>query len=427
MNDISIEEIPDSPKNQRFYLKTKGRQFYVGEISGIIIRGIINNIALDEIVNEINNLENNSLKLTAEKVERIIEEQIKPLGIFDADEELINRKTSYLSRIFWKQELFNFKTIEPILSVFKYLFHPYIFFPALLILLGSNIYFLHELTTKYKYLQEYVHTPDSECIRWFSYILIFYPIIILILLFHEIGHASAAYFFKVKPRVIGFGFYFIFPVFYTDVTEIWSLTRWQRIIVNLSGVFIQLLINVVFIFWIYSTFDFDVIEIIRYVMILNIASIYINIIPFIKFDGYWVYSDLFKLPNLSHQSKAIWVKIINFLLPSIKIKISNNIQKIINHKKLSLIVFFIGRQLFLLYFIYVIFFRIFIHSIHDIIGLVPELVAGNFSICNVQLLCKTILIMGVFTFFTVQNYKSMRPSVRNFVKAAINYYKREKG
>lgn len=63
---------------------------------------------------------------------------------------------------------------------------------------------------------------------------------------HEIGHASACRHFGVKHGGIGFGLYLTFPVFYTDVSEIWKLKRTERIVVNMAGVYFQLILLIPF-------------------------------------------------------------------------------------------------------------------------------------------------------------------------------------
>lgn len=59
--------------------------------------------------------------------------------------------------------------------------------------------------------------------------------------FHELGHASACRYFKVEHGGIGLGLYLTFPVFFTDVTKIWTLPRKQRAVVNSAGIYFQLI------------------------------------------------------------------------------------------------------------------------------------------------------------------------------------------
>jgi len=124
--------------------------------------------------------------------------------------------------------------------------------------------------------------------------LLVYGLIIASVLSHEIGHASACRRFGEAYGDIGFGIYLIFPVFYADVTRIWKLSRWQRVIVDLGGMYFQLLTGV-FYYLIYRLSG-------NWLWLL--ASVQIDILillsfnPIAKFDGYWLVSDLLGIPNL---------------------------------------------------------------------------------------------------------------------------------
>ena len=64
-----------------------------------------------------------------------------------------------------------------------------------------------------------------------------YTFIVLLSLFlissfiHELGHASACRYYELEHGGIGFGLYLNFPVFYTDVSSIWKLSRKKRLLV----------------------------------------------------------------------------------------------------------------------------------------------------------------------------------------------------
>ncbi len=73
--------------------------------------------------------------------------------------------------------------------------------------------------------------------------LIFFFIISLITgIFHEFGHVTATEYYGAKQGGIGFGFYLLSPVYFADVTDIWKLKPKQRIIVNVSGVYFEIII-----------------------------------------------------------------------------------------------------------------------------------------------------------------------------------------
>jgi putative peptide zinc metalloprotease protein len=73
-----------------------------------------------------------------------------------------------------------------------------------------------------------------------------YTVMLLSLLgafIHETGHASALVAYGCRQTEIGFGIYFYFPVLYTDVSEAWKLSRQQRAMIDMAGVYIQTVIQ----------------------------------------------------------------------------------------------------------------------------------------------------------------------------------------
>lgn len=122
-------------------------------------------------------------------------------------------------------------------------------------------------------------------------------------LFHEMGHATACRRFNADNGGIGCGLYISFPVLYTDVTNIWKLTRKQRIIVNVSGVYFQLIFLLPF-FVIYFLTQHNIARLFIYAINLNLL---ITLNPFFKFDGYWIMSDLVGVPNLRQRSMEYFV------------------------------------------------------------------------------------------------------------------------
>jgi putative peptide zinc metalloprotease protein len=65
------------------------------------------------------------------------------------------------------------------------------------------------------------------------------------LLAHEIGHASACVHYRARPSEIGFVLYLVYPAFYSNVSAAWALRRWQRVIVDLGGVYFELVFGAV--------------------------------------------------------------------------------------------------------------------------------------------------------------------------------------
>src|SRR5690606_3590875 len=116
--------------------------------------------------------------------------------------------------------------------------------------------------------------------------------------FHEFGHASSAYFFGASPGGIGGGFYLFTPVYYADVTDIWRLSKWKRIVVNLSGMYFELIFCTFVALIGFFTNNF----VLTVLAIFVCANTLFNLNPFLRSDGYWVLSDLTNKPNLLYHS-----------------------------------------------------------------------------------------------------------------------------
>lgn len=121
-------------------------------------------------------------------------------------------------------------------------------------------------------------------------------------LFHELGHATACRHFGIQHKGIGFGLYLNFPVFYTDVTEIWKLNRQQKNVVNLAGVYFQsyCLIGLITIYMITPS------DLIRYLILSMNFGFLMVLNPFFKFDGYWIASDILGVPNLRRRAQELY-------------------------------------------------------------------------------------------------------------------------
>ena len=63
---------------------------------------------------------------------------------------------------------------------------------------------------------------------------------ILSLAFHECGHARVPV-GGARPGRIGIGIYLVWPVFYTDVTDSWRLSKAGRLRTDLGGVYFNVL------------------------------------------------------------------------------------------------------------------------------------------------------------------------------------------
>jgi hypothetical protein len=130
--------------------------------------------------------------------------------------------------------------------------------------------------------------------------LVVYGIVTASVLVHELGHLSACRRFRCSHGVLGFGLYMMFPVFYVDVTQTWRLPRKQRLMVDIGGVYFQLL----FLGAVVLGYFTSGLASLYFAAIAINASILFNFHPVLKFDGYWVLTDALGITNLHQAAQA---------------------------------------------------------------------------------------------------------------------------
>jgi putative peptide zinc metalloprotease protein len=113
-------------------------------------------------------------------------------------------------------------------------------------------------------------------------------------LFHEFGHATACRYGGGRPGSIGAGVYLMFPAFYTDVTDSYRLSRRARLRVDLGGVYF----NTVWIIGAAVVYAFTKYPPALVILAFSNLTIIQQLLPVVRFDGYWVLSDIVGVPDL---------------------------------------------------------------------------------------------------------------------------------
>lgn len=118
-------------------------------------------------------------------------------------------------------------------------------------------------------------------------------------IFHELGHATAARYYKSNIGKIGIGLYLLMPVAYTDLSSIWGLNRKKRIVINAGGFYFSLIYTSIM--WIMSVITEN--SYLRIVNILILLTMLFNLNPLLRMDGYWILCDYVGIVNLN---KKVW-------------------------------------------------------------------------------------------------------------------------
>ncbi|HZI87721.1 MAG TPA: hypothetical protein VFD48_12870 [Pyrinomonadaceae bacterium] len=176
-------------------------------------------------------------------------------------------------------------TIRPLTGVLQLFFHKRIFIAMLLIAAVAHIYFYTLVLPEFQWSLTTLSPVD-------------YLFILLVLNFttilHELGHASACRFYNCPHGKIGWGIYLYMLVFYTDVTPTWKLKRKQRALVDVGGMYFELIASVLVLALLLLTPS----SLFVYVFVLLDLSILYSFNPILKRDGYWLITDLAGVTNL---------------------------------------------------------------------------------------------------------------------------------
>ncbi len=133
---------------------------------------------------------------------------------------------------------------------------------------------------------------DRLILLWFT--------LVALKVIHEFGHAYACKVFSGKVPEMGAFFILFTPCAYVDATDSWGFaSRTKRIIVALAGMYFESIVGVIALFVWAFTSD-STLNTIAYqtVMLSTIVTIGFNANPLMRYDGYYIFSDLVNIPNL---------------------------------------------------------------------------------------------------------------------------------
>ena len=141
----------------------------------------------------------------------------------------------------------------------------------------------------------------------FKGLMIYFVTLVFVKCLHELGHAYIAKYHGCRVSAIGIAFLVFFPFLYTDTTDAWRLRNHKdRLLINFAGILTELHLALI------ATFVWGILpegglkSAAFFIATTSwISSIAINVSPFMRFDGYYVFSDWLKAENLQPRSFAL--------------------------------------------------------------------------------------------------------------------------
>lgn len=127
---------------------------------------------------------------------------------------------------------------------------------------------------------------------------------------HELGHAYVAKQQGCRVPVIGVAFMVGWPILFTDTSDAWKIPdRDKRLRIGFAGVGVELAIAVLSLFlWVLAPEGAVKSAFFLLATTTWLLSIFVNFNPLMRFDGYYLLSDLTDMPNLEPRtfSMARW-------------------------------------------------------------------------------------------------------------------------
>lgn len=281
--EAEVHEVSDMSKSSKITLSYQHRIFEINQITKMLV-GLIKEHTPNDII---------AAKLSKQFNYKLTEEEIVSIKN-RLVENMTTTQHSQLDSIKFKLQILRPEWVQIITKPLVLFYDKYLFIFIQVLFLISVTYTLPNFF-KSDFL---IHLTDK-----FNAITFLKANILLlaIVLFHELGHATACRKFNVENGAIGFGLYFVTPVFYSDTTKAWKLKNTQRLVIDFGGIYFQAIILIPLSYYYYLTKDL----LTGYLIFLNYIIILSNLNPLIKYDGYWIVSDLFDISNMRQKTTQL--------------------------------------------------------------------------------------------------------------------------
>jgi len=287
--NIELVDFHTKTKELSHLLVINDRRYHLNKSSYNLIKIIENNDTLDGIAKEYSKVENNEYSIN--DIILAINTLLAKNGIVETIEPLKFKSKNH--SLFFKTTLFSVKTLQPITKLLQHLFNPNLAKFSIFIIIFAN-YFVFANYFSYKTLNGLIDSPLT--------LLLSLLIFTFSGFFHEFGHVSACRYFGAKHGEIGWAIYLRFPVLYSQISDTWRLIGWQRAIIDIAGIYFQFIFNIILFILFLLTKERVFIYAFQIICIQSIFTLN----PFLKFDGYWLATDLLGVPNLRKRSYEIF-------------------------------------------------------------------------------------------------------------------------
>jgi putative peptide zinc metalloprotease protein len=124
---------------------------------------------------------------------------------------------------------------------------------------------------------------------------------------HEFGHGLSCKHFGGECHEIGVMFLVLTPCLYCNVSDSWMLpNRWHRAAIGAAGMYVEVVLASIctFIWWFTEPGPLNYTAL-NVMFISSVSTVLFNANPLLRYDGYYILSDILEIPNLRQKASTI--------------------------------------------------------------------------------------------------------------------------
>ena len=124
---------------------------------------------------------------------------------------------------------------------------------------------------------------------------------------HEFGHGIACKRFGGECHEMGVMMLVLTPCLYVNVSDSWLLNdKWKRAMIAAAGMYVELVLSAIaaFVWWFSAPGIVNQLAL-NIVFVSSVSTIVFNANPLLRYDGYYILSDLLEIPNLRSKATTI--------------------------------------------------------------------------------------------------------------------------
>ncbi|WP_428306834.1 biotin/lipoyl-binding protein [Lacipirellula sp.] len=124
---------------------------------------------------------------------------------------------------------------------------------------------------------------------------------------HEFGHGMSCKHFGGECHEMGVMFLVMTPCLYCNVSDSWMLpNRWHRAAIGAAGMYVEVCLASIctFIWWFSQPGPLNYFCL-NVMFVSSVSTIMFNANPLLRYDGYYILSDILEIPNLRQKASTI--------------------------------------------------------------------------------------------------------------------------